>query len=157
LHLKYEEKNEATRVGGNNVMSFQHNKNNNISLGDVLKSISDDKSLSIFRLIGGSDVNSSGEIILKKLGLSNKQYYSRISAMMATDLIKRQRGRYYLTPFGKVIYCCVMIAKNALNNYYNLKAVESTEGSDFSNEDLSKLMDALIDNQQVKEFLTKKC
>ena len=138
-------------------MSFQYNKSNNISLADVLKSISDDKSLSIFRLIGGGDVNSSGEIILKKLGLSSKQYYSRISAMMATDLIKRQRGRYYLTPFGKVIYCCVMIAKNALNNYYNLKAVESTEGSSFSNEELSKLVDTLIDNQQVKEFLTKKC
>jgi hypothetical protein len=77
--------------------------------------------------------------------------------MMATDLIKRQSGRYYLTPFGKVIYCCTMIAKNALDNYYNLKAVESTERSDFSNEDFRKLVDALIDNQQVKEFLIKKC
>ncbi|MFL6507203.1 MAG: hypothetical protein ACJ704_04615 [Nitrososphaeraceae archaeon] len=77
--------------------------------------------------------------------------------MMAADLIKRQNRRYYLTPFGKVIYCCIMIAKNALNDYYKLKAVESTEGSDFSNEDFGKLVDALIDNQQVKEFLTKKC
>lgn len=134
---------------------MQYNKSNNVSLADVLKSISDDKSLSIFQLI--SDVNSNGEIILKKLDLSTKQYYSRISAMMATDLIKRQRGRYYLTPFGKVIYCCIMIAKNALNNYYKLKAVECTEGSDFSNEDFRILVDALIDNQQVKEFLTKKC
>jgi hypothetical protein len=50
-----------------------------------------------------------------------------------------------------------MIAKNALNNYYNLKAVQSIEGSDFSNEDFSNLIDVLIDNQQVKEFLTKKC
>ncbi len=137
------------------IMSLQDNKSNNISLADVLNSISDDKSLSIFQLI--SDVNSNGEIILKKLDLRTKQYYSRISAMMATDLIKRQRGRYYLTPFGKVIYCCIMIAKNALNNYYKLKAVESTEVSDFSNEEFSKLVDALIDNQQVKEFLTKKC
>src|SRR5215212_3582991 len=128
---------------------------NNMSLADVLNSLSDDKSLSIFKLI--SDVNSDGEIILKKLGLSTKQYYSRISAMMATDLIKRQRGRYYLTPFGKVICCCIKIAKNALNNYYKLKAVESTEDSDFSNEEVSKLVDALIDNQQIKEFLTKKC
>jgi hypothetical protein len=134
---------------------LQYNKSNNVSLADVLKSISDDKSLSVFQLI--SDVNSNGEIILKKLDLSTKQYYSRISAMMATDLIKRQRGRYYLTPFGKVIYCCIMIAKNALNNYYKLKAVECTEGSDFSNEDFRILVDALIDNQQVKEFLTKKC
>jgi predicted transcriptional regulator len=137
------------------IISLQDNKSNNISLADVLNSLSDDKSLSIFKLI--SDVNSDGEIILKKLGLSTKQYYSRISAMMTTDLIKRQRGRYYLTPFGKVIYCCIKIAKNALNNYYKLKAVESTEDSDFSNEEFSKLVDALIDNQQVKEFLTKKC
>jgi hypothetical protein len=137
------------------IMSLQDNKSNNISLADVLNSISDDKSLSIFQLI--SDVNSNGEIILKKLDLSTKQYYSRISAMMATDLIKRQRGRYYLTPFGKVIYGCIMIAKNALNNYYKLKAIESTEGSDFSHEEFSKLVDALIENQQVKEFLTNKC
>jgi predicted transcriptional regulator len=134
---------------------LQVNKINKISLVDVLKSISDDKSLSIFQLI--SDVNSNGEIILKKLGLSTKQYYSRISAMMVTDLIKRKSGRYYLTPFGKVIYCCIMIAKNALNNYYKLKAIESIEDSDSPNEDFNKLVDALIDNQQVKEFLTKEC
>jgi predicted transcriptional regulator len=136
--------------------SLQHNKSNKISLADVLKSISHDKSLSIFELIG--DVNSNnGEISLKKLGLSRKQYYYRISSMMAADLIKRQRGRYYLTPFGKVIYCCIMIAKNALNNYYNLKAVEYTEGSGLPNEEFSKLVNALIDNREVKEFLTKKC
>jgi hypothetical protein len=136
--------------------SLQHGKSNKVSLSDVLKSIYDDKSLSIFQLIG--DVNPNGEIILKKLGLSSKrQFYSRISAMMATGLIKRQRGRYYLTAFGKVIYCCIVIAKKALENYYNLKAVEAIEGSDFSNEDISQLADALIDNQQVKEFLSKKC
>ena len=50
-----------------------------------------------------------------------------------------------------------MIAKNALNNYYKLKCVEAIEDSEFPNEEFSKLVDALIDNQQVKEFLTKKC
>ena len=77
--------------------------------------------------------------------------------MIATDLIKRRRGRYYLTPFDKVIYCCIKIAKNALNNYYKLKVVEAIEGSDFSNEEFSKLVNALIDNQHVKQFLTEKC
>ncbi|MFL6383328.1 MAG: hypothetical protein ACJ72S_18870 [Nitrososphaeraceae archaeon] len=134
---------------------LQDNKTNNMSVPDVLKTISDDKSFAVFQLI--ANVNSTGEIVLKKLDLTRKQYYSKISAMMAADLIKRQNRRYYLTPFGKVIYCCIMIAKNALNDYYKLKAVESTEGSDFSNEEFSKLVNALIDNQQVKEFLTKKC
>jgi hypothetical protein len=133
----------------------QYSKTNNKSLAGILKSISDDKSLSIFLTI--ADTNSNGEISLKKLGLSRKQYYSRISAMVETDLIKRHSGRYYLTPFGKVIYCSIMITKNALNNYYNLKAVEATEGFDIPKEEFSKLVDALIDNQQVKEFLTKRC
>jgi predicted Rossmann fold nucleotide-binding protein DprA/Smf involved in DNA uptake len=62
------------------------------SLADVLKSISDDKSLSIFKLI--ADVSSNGKLILKKLGLSSKQYYSRMSQMMVTGLIKRQNGKY---------------------------------------------------------------
>ncbi|MFL6409672.1 MAG: hypothetical protein ACJ71K_00320 [Nitrososphaeraceae archaeon] len=136
-------------------MSLQYNKSNNIHLADVLKSVSNVQSLSIFELI--ADANFNGEIILKKFGLSCKQYYSKISGMMAAGLIKRKSGRYYLTPFGKVIYCCIMIAKNAIKDYYKLKAVESIEGSDFSNEEFSKVVNALIDNQQVKEFLTKKC
>ena len=137
-------------------VSLQSSEINNIvCVADVLKSISDDKSLSIFQLI--ADVNPNGEISLKKLGLSSKQYYSRISTMMAAGLIKRNRGRYYLSLFGKMIYCCTTIAKSALDNYYNLKAIEAIEDSGFSNEEFNKLVDALIDNQQVKEFLTKKC
>ena len=136
-------------------LEIQRQKGGHASLADVLRSISDDKSLSIFQLI--SDVDSNGEIRIKKLGLSRKQYYSRMAAMMATGLIKRQSGIYYLTPFGKVIYCCIMIVKSALKNYYSLKAVEYIEGSGFSNEDFSKLVDTLIDNRQVKEFLAKKC
>ena len=77
--------------------------------------------------------------------------------MIESDLIKKRGRRYYLTPFGKVIYCCTMIAKNALKNYYNLKAVEVNEDSGFSDEEISKLADALIDNQHVKEFLAKRC
>ena len=76
---------------------------------------------------------------------------------MKAALIKRQSGRYHLTPFGKVIYCCTMITKNALDNYYNLKAIEATEASGLPNEEIGKLIDVLIDNQQVKEFLTKNC
>ena len=127
-----------------------------MSLAGVLESISDDKSLSIFQLIG--DEKSNGKISIKKLGLSTKQYYTRISAMVETGLIKRQNGIYCITPFGKAIYCCIMIANNAVKNYYNLKGVEVAQAqNNFSNEEFTKLVDALIDSQQLKEFLTKKC
>ncbi len=137
-------------------LPLQYSKTNNEYLAAVLKSISDDKSLSIFQAI--ADVNSNnGEISLKKSGLSRKRYYSRTSAMRETGLIKRTEGRYYLTSFGKVIYCCIKIAKNALKNYYNLKVVEAAEGSGIPDEEFGQLLHDLIDNQQVKEFLTKEC
>jgi predicted transcriptional regulator len=139
----------------------QYGKDNNIdtskkSLAAVLKSISDDKSLSIFQTIANAS-SSTEQISLTRLSLTRKQYYSKISAMMKVGLIKRQSGRYYLTPFGKVIYCCTMTAKNALDNYYNLKAIEATEVSGLPSEEIGKLIDVLIDNQQIKEFITKKC
>jgi DNA-binding HxlR family transcriptional regulator len=134
-----------------------NNSSSKISLSDVIKSISDDKSLSIFKTI--ADVDSNGEINLKrKSGLTRKQYYSRLSTIMATGLIKRQSGRYSLTAFGRVVYCCMMmICQSAFNNYYKLRAIDSVEGSDFSNEDFMKFVDVLIDNQKIKEFLTEQC
>ena len=85
-------------------VSLQYSKiNNTISFANVLKSISDDKSLSIFQAI--ADVNSNGEISIKKLGISRKQYYSRISAMMETDLVKKETGNgYHLTPIGTIVF-----------------------------------------------------
>src|ERR687888_2559257 len=96
---------------GEEMSSLQDNKINNMSVPGVLKTISDDKSFAVFQLI--ANVNSNGEIILKKLPLTRKQYYSKISAMMKAGLINRRSGKYYLTHFGKVIYCCTTIAKNA--------------------------------------------
>ena len=145
-----------------------HESSQNMGLADVLKSISDDKSLSILQAIAAVPIvvadnssinsdNNNGQIRLKEFDLTTKQYYTRISAMIETNLIKKRGRKYYLTPFGKVVYCCTMIAKNAIKNYYNLKAVEVNEDSGFSDEEISKLADALIDNQHVKEFLAKKC
>ena len=76
---------------GKKMSSLQDNKIKNLSFPGVLKSISDDKSLSIFQLI--ADVNSNGEIILKKLGLTRKQYYSKISTMMKAGLIKKTKWK----------------------------------------------------------------
>jgi nanoRNase/pAp phosphatase (c-di-AMP/oligoRNAs hydrolase) len=136
--------------------SLQDKKTNNImSISNVLETISNDKSYSVFEMV--SNANSNGEIIQSKLALTRKQYYSKMSAIMKAGLIKRQSGRYYLTSFGKVIYCCTAIAKKALDNYYNLKAIEVTEANNFSDEEIGNLIDTLIDNQQVKEFLAKKC
>ena len=59
------------------------------TLADVLKAIADDKSLVIFNTIALSNIGS--EILISRLQLTRKQYYSRMSTFL-----KQQRLRYYV-------------------------------------------------------------
>jgi DNA-binding IclR family transcriptional regulator len=41
---------------------------------------------------------------LEFLGMSRKQYYTSLEKLIKVDLIRRRKGRYFLTPFGEVVY-----------------------------------------------------
>ena len=127
-----------------------------ISIVDILKKTSDDKALTLFNSIAISD----GEkfISLKEMNLTTKQYYSRIAGLTNAGLIKRHKGKYSLTLLGKVFYDSQMTIGKALKDYWKLKAIESIEMSSsvtLPKEDLSKIVDTLIDNQQIKEIVLK--
>jgi hypothetical protein len=127
-----------------------------ISIVDILKSISDDKGLILFNTIALA--NGETEIQIRKLGLTSKQYYSRISMLTKADLIKRKYGRYSLTVLGRVVYEAHTTTGKALMYYWKLKAIESIETSSsvkLPKDDLDKLVDTLIDNQQIKDIVKK--
>jgi predicted transcriptional regulator len=125
-----------------------------ISIVDILKSISDDKGLILFNTIALA--NGESEIQIRKMGLTSKQFYSRISKLTKADLIKRKYGRYSLTVLGRVVYEAHTTIGKALMCYWKLKAIESIETSPsikLPKDDLAKLVDTLIDNQQIKDIL----
>jgi hypothetical protein len=127
-----------------------------ISIEEVLKSISDDKSLVLFNTIALT--NGETEIQIRKMGLTTKQYYSRISKLTKADLIKRTNGRYSLSILGKVVYEAHTTIGKALRFYWKLKAIESIVMSPsvkLPQEDLSQLVDTLIDNKQIKDIILK--
>jgi hypothetical protein len=127
-----------------------------ISILDILKSISDDKGLILFNTIAFA--NGETDIQIRKMGLTSKQYYSRISKLTKADLIKRKFGRYSLTVLGRVVYEAHMTIGKALMYYWKLKAIESIEMSPsikLPKDDLAKLVDTLIDNQQIKDIIMK--
>ena len=74
----------------------------NPSVADVLKKISDDKTLTLFNSIAVS--NGDKSIHLRKMSLTPKQYYSRLSGLMAAGLIRRKNGKYSLSLIGKIVY-----------------------------------------------------
>jgi DNA-binding Lrp family transcriptional regulator len=125
------------------------------SIISILKGISDDKALVLFNSIAVS--NSVRYIPLKELNLSAKQYYSRISGLLSAGLIKRHKGIYSLTLLGKIVYDSQMIIGMALSYHWRLKAIEFIDMSspDLSAEEITQLIDVLIDNHQIKDILIK--
>ena len=78
-------------------------------------------------------------------------------------LITRVNGKYSLTSFGKVIYNYHLDIETAVNYYWKLKALDSImtiQLSSFSSgrikmpaEEQVKLVDKLIDNDEIKNIL----
>jgi len=128
-------------------------KKNSESLAVVINLISEDKSLLIFKTIflasGDSSVN-----LRTHLNLTKKQYYSRISRLTKAGLVNRQKGRYFVTAFGKVIYDAQRLLGSAVKNYWKLKALDSLAANDkVPKEERSKIIDLMISNPQIKEIL----
>jgi len=122
----------------------------------VLRAISDDKALTLFNNIAISGEEKGCVPLIKELNLTTKQYYSRIEGLMKANLIKRSKGRYSLTLFGKIVYDAHMSIGKVLNDYWKLKALESIEASssgELPKEEYVRLVDTLIDNHQIKNIL----
>jgi hypothetical protein len=123
---------------------------------DILKKISEDKTLTLFNCIAVSDGDKY--IPLREMNLTTKQYYSRISGLLNIGLIKRHKGRYSITYLGKVIYDAQMTIGRALTYYWKLKAIESiekTSGVRVTKGELIQLINTLVDNHSIKDILTK--
>ena len=126
-----------------------------VSKISLLLAISDKKASNIFKSVASADSNT--DILITQLNLTRKQYCSRMSRLVQAGLVKRQKGRYLLTAFGKVIYSAQMNLEarieNALNNYWKLKAIDSLEMP--SREETEKVICALIENEESKSVLMK--
>jgi hypothetical protein len=128
------------------------------SITSILKKISDDKALTLFNSIAVS--NGDRYIPLKEMNLTTKQYYARVSGMLNAGLIKRHKGKYFLTLLGKIVYDCQLTIGKALTYHWKLKAIESVETSASVTSGLAEgervqLINALIDNLQIKDILMK--
>ena len=126
------------------------------SITSILKKISDDKTLVLFNSIAVSTDNER-LIPLREMNLSTKQYYSRISGLQNAGLIKRHKGRHSLTLLGHAVYNTQMIIGQSLTYHWKLKALEGIEmsNSGIPNEEKTQLINAMIDNHQIKEILLR--
>jgi hypothetical protein len=133
-----------------------------LSAADVLRCISDDKALSLFKAVALSENNDTG-ILITKLGLTRGQYYSGMEKLIHTDLVKKISGKYRLTSLGRVIFSAQTKVETeietAIKHYWELKAVDSimmemsAGGKDLPLQQHQKIIDNLIDNHELKAIL----
>jgi Mn-dependent DtxR family transcriptional regulator len=124
------------------------------SVSGILNAISEERSLALLENIA-IQKNDSEELI-SKLKLSPKQFYSRIYLLMKAGLIKRERGKYYLTSLGKVTYNFSLSLQHAVNNYWKLMAIDSFEMSrdEISKDERAELINALVgDDDKLKAII----
>lgn len=120
----------------------------------VLRAISDDKALAIFNTVALA-ADSGSNILLSRLKITKKQYYSRMSALMNADLVARKNGKYFHTSFGKVVYEMHTLIGRAKQNYWKLKAVDAMESSHhgLSVKERDGFINGLIEENDLKQIL----
>ena len=127
---------------------------NIISAASIISTISDSKALLLFKAIAASD-NDCSKILITKLNLTRKQFYSRIEELMNADLVKRIRGRYILTSLGKIIFSMILKMETAIEYYWKLKAIDSillSANTAVPEQESHKILDMLIDDHQIKDL-----
>jgi predicted transcriptional regulator len=122
------------------------------SVEDILKAVSDSKSLDMFRSLAKGSVES--EVLKDTTGLSKKQYYLRTRQMLKTGLIKRNKGRFSLTCLGDVVYHAQLVVEKGVNNFWKLKAIDSIQSSaEIGQHERTKLIKTIIDDSGIESIL----
>jgi hypothetical protein len=124
------------------------------TVADILKTIGDDKSLVIFNAIALSNIGS--DVLISRLQLTRKQYYSRMSTFLKTGLVKREMGKYSLTTLGMILYHAQEIIGKAVDQIWKLKAIDSISTSFngvLPQEQFLRIIDMLVANKEIKKIL----
>jgi hypothetical protein len=79
-----------------------------------------------------------------------------MSDLINAGLVRRMNGKYFVTSFGKVVYKVQELIGIAVQYSSKFKAIDSVESSEFPAAELSKIIDTLISNNEIKEILVSR-
>lgn len=124
-----------------------------VDISEILKAISDDKTLTLFNSI--AHLHGKSALLISKLGMTRKQFYARMERLSEQGLIMRTNGQYHLTTFGKIIYYLQnTIGKAAAINYWKLRTIDTlTDLNYMPQNELNTMIDGLIENEELRSIL----
>ena len=127
-----------------------------LSVADIVSCISHPKTLLLFKAVAISD-NHCSRILITKLGLSRRHYYSSMEKLIHTGLVRRIGGKYSLTSLGKVMFSCILKIEMSIKYYWKLKAIDSIMMSahvkGLPTKEYHMIINNFIDNKEIKALL----
>ena len=151
---------------GSTSKEYVQSETDGLSVAKVFNAISDDKSWSLFSTIAISSETTSNEqqprdgsqVLISLINLTRKQYYHRLNRLLSLGLINRNKGRYRLSSFGRVLYEIQKTLEIAIQNRWKLAAIDSLKSSltaeGMPTEDRIKLINLLLgDHDEIKNMI----
>lgn len=116
---------------------------------EILKAMFDDNTLKILNQLIETNYTVGNTLLISKLDLTRKQFYTRLNELTTKGLIKKERGKYYITTFGKIIYEMTHEYKNKLSSliedHWKFKAIDLLNISDeLTKEERHKIINHLF-------------
>ena len=151
-----------------------------IIIHDILTALCDDKCFSIFKSIAIN--KNKGAIdsanILSQIKLNSRDYHDRLSHLIDSGLItslrkiiekdnrkedttdeKEEKDYYAITELGKEVYRARRLIEDAIKIEWKLKALDTvleTFNQTGEKAEIEKVIDSLIDNDEIKEILKRR-
>ena len=123
-----------------------------VSKLQVLDAISDQISIDIVTAISNNVTNSDS--IMKLLGLTRKQYYSRCSRLSKVGLVSKQSGEMILTSFGRIVYNAQLKIAIAFSHSSTLRIIDAINSHSGLSVDQQKIItDKLLDDPKLKKLV----
>lgn len=117
---------------------------------EVSNLIMNENTLKILNQIIDNDNTIVGNTLsITKINLTRKQFYTKLNELLKKGFIKKEKGKYYLTTFGKIVYDLTFEYKNKLDlvveDYWKLKAIDLLDISDeLTNDERYKIINHLF-------------
>jgi predicted transcriptional regulator len=101
-----------------------------------------------------SVIKEGQSLSIAGLQLTRKQFYSRLHTLIIYNLVSKANGKYHLTSFGKVVFDWHLVLMQAISEeYWKLKALDVLDSSGIPDSERSKIMDALLKNEKLRQFV----
>jgi CheY-like chemotaxis protein/predicted transcriptional regulator len=123
-----------------------------ITLTEILRVLSSQRNLLVFRLIASEKIVDR-EIIRKKLNMKRSNQSKSLSDLLKVDLIRRKPGAYCLTSIGKIVLYLETEVENIVSLYHRLRVVDAID--DFPDDHRNEIISRIVDDPRVKEILLK--